>query len=1117
MLLGGLEFDAEGCAGGSGENSPPIASPLGGQPGDREPVAANVGSCGTLPCGLTETPGEKIGRYKLLQKIGEGGYGMVYMAEQEEPFRRHVALKVIKLGMDTRQVISRFEAERQALALMDHPNIARVLDAGATASGRPFFVMELVRGTKITEYCDQNNLPTKERLQLLMRVCQAIQHAHQKGIIHRDIKPSNILVSLHDGAAVPKVIDFGIAKATDQRLTDNTKLTAFEQFIGTPAYMSPEQAETSGLDIDTRTDIYSLGVLLYELLTGKTPFDQKELLRAGVAAMRLRLRTEDPIRPSTRLSTMAEAERTNVAKHRQSDVPRLVHLFRGDLDWIVLKCLEKDRTRRYETASGLAMDIRRHLNDEPVTARPPGKVYQFQKLVHRNKLAFAAAAAVAMALVIGAVGSGWQTVKATRARGEADAARLRADQNATRAERERERAKKEQLRAESSELVARQKAYAADMNLAQQALAINNLGRAKELLERNRPSGPQQDLRGWEWRYLWQQSRGDFQYTICQKTNPIFSLAVSADEKWLALGDEQGGLSIWDLPARHEIASLPAGHGEVRVALSPREALLAYSTDTTTPGTNGQYSVRLWKVATREIVTELPLTGLCIGLEFSTDGQKLITSTGDPDNQITLWTIPEGKKLAAYPARQIWNTGTPFAVARDLSAAAHAMDDGRLGVIDLATGKERWSAKAADDVITALAISPDGKTLASGAGFAESTIRLWDLASGREITRLQGHRAWVSQLVFWPDGKTMASASGDQTIRLWDTTDFQPLRTLRGHRLEVYRLALLGDQRTLVSGCKDGSVYAWNTAMPSSGRNGIRMPSANRAWHFSPDSKSILTCDSQGRVARWQAPDFKRAEPLVDVGTNILEAQFSGDCRLLALASTNGGIQVWDLNRRALLREFSGVESPWGVALLFMQEDRKLLALYYQDSSLHEWDLTTVRETKSWAGIAHSFGGAVSADGRWLVLLGWNGKSLLRDLATGRETTLEIGMPWDATFSPDGKFVAIASTLGFAGLWETATQRESGAFRDFLLGVHSVAFSPDGKRLAAGSNGQEALKLWDIESHQELIALEGQGSMFHPSAFSPDGNLLGSCNVNGVLHLWRAPSWAEIATAEQAQ
>jgi serine/threonine protein kinase/tetratricopeptide (TPR) repeat protein len=417
------------------------------------PAAATL----VLPPG--EKPGDHIGRYKLLQQIGEGGWGVVYMAEQEDPVHRRVALKVIKPGMDTKQVLARFEAERQALALMDHPNIAKVHDGGATDNGRPYFVMELVRGIKITDYCDQNNLPTAKRLELFIQVCKAIQHAHQKGIIHRDIKPSNILVTLHDGVPVPKVIDFGIAKATEQRLTDKTLFTALEQFIGTPAYMSPEQAEMSGLDIDTRSDIYSLGVLLYELLTGQTPFDPKEMEAAGLDGIRRLIREKDPPKPSTRLSSLTAAEQTTVARCRQVEPPKLIDLVRGDLDWIVMKCLEKDRTRRYETANGLAREVERFLSDEPVTARPPSGLYKLQKVVRRHRFFVAAAGAVSAALVFGLVASTWEAIRAKRAEREQsrlrDAAqRSQANESRLRQEAENER-KVAQTQATKSQEVAR--------------------------------------------------------------------------------------------------------------------------------------------------------------------------------------------------------------------------------------------------------------------------------------------------------------------------------------------------------------------------------------------------------------------------------------------------------------------------------------------------------------------------------------------------------------------------------------------------------------------------------------------------------------------------------------
>ncbi|MBN1507256.1 MAG: protein kinase [Sedimentisphaerales bacterium] len=363
---------------------------------------------------VAEGPGTVIGRYKLLEKIGEGGMAVVYMAEQEQPIRRKVALKIIKLGMDTRQVIARFEVERQALAMMDHPSIAKVLDAGATGTGRPYFVMELVQGISITEYCDKNNLSTKDRLALFIQVCNAVQHAHQKGIIHRDIKPSNVMVTHHDGKPVPKVIDFGIAKATNQRLTEKTLFTRYAHLIGTPAYMSPEQAELSDLDIDTRSDIYSLGVLLYELLTGTTPFSEEELRKAGYIEMQRIIREQEPAKPSTRLSTLGDTL-TNIARCRNSSPDLLTRALRGDLDWIVMKSLEKDRARRYETTNSLAEDIRRHLDCEPVSARPPTSWYRGKKLLQRHGRLVGLLAVVATTLVTATVVSTSLYVRMRRA------------------------------------------------------------------------------------------------------------------------------------------------------------------------------------------------------------------------------------------------------------------------------------------------------------------------------------------------------------------------------------------------------------------------------------------------------------------------------------------------------------------------------------------------------------------------------------------------------------------------------------------------------------------------------------------------------------------------------
>ncbi len=1060
-----------------------------------------------------EQPGDKLNHYKLVQRIGEGGVGVVWMAQQEQPLRRLVALKILKLGMDTAAVVARFEAERQALALMDHPNIAKVFDAGITASGRPYFVMELVRGVPITKYCDEHQLTTPERLALFIEVCEAVQHAHQKGVIHRDLKPSNILVTENGGSAIPKVIDFGIAKATQGRLGAATVITAFEQFIGTPVYMSPEQADMSSLDVDTRSDIYSLGVLLFELLTGRTPFDAKTIMEGGYRELSRRIRETDPERPSQRLTTLNAETRATVAKSRRTAPAQLAFELRGDLDWIVMRCLEKDRSRRYESASALALDLQRHLRDQPILARPPSAFYLGQKLFRRHRAAMTAALIAAVVVVVGGAFSAWQAVRATRA--EREQGRLRS-------------VEKDLLhRAEEKGQLARRRAYAADMNLAQQAVASDNLGLAKRLLDRHRPGGDETDLRGWEWRYLWQLTRSEAAGELARKAQPIASLSVSADQNWVAVTQQSDGgeLSVINLRTRQEIR-LPAGNGFVQAVFSPTAPLLAIGMSGGREGPDGA-RVRLWNVQTREVVAEWSASG---PLHFSADGRTLLTGGARRGDAPVLWSVPKGERIAEMPAAL--GSGPIFHTSPDRRWMAHEVVRGArsaVQVLAVGDGRERWTHDVADENVTALAFSPDGRLLAVAAGNTTPVIQVWDVAKGELRATLPGHRTYITALVFWRDGQTLASASTDQTVRLWDLERGVTRRILRGHELEVRSLALLDDQTTLLSGAKDGAIFIWDTTVPEPRRR-FRVDEV-AMWAFAPDSRAVVILNLEGVVSVRSAPDFARAEEKLRLS---LEGGLSGgrgggrpgartvlaqDAPLVAAVERGDVVRVYNWQTGQVVGELKGTASPASL-VGFTDGGKKLLVAsaegLAEGERLRSWDIATGAVQSLPTTLERGSRSTPSGDGRIVATRKIDGSLGVLDVTTGvaRPLPFVTSGPSAPAFSQDGRWLAIPSGAGWVKVWDVSRQALAGELTGFVLGVHGVAFSPDNRRIAAGSGAAEAMNLWDSRDFEPLLKLGAEGSRFGGVDFSNDGNMIGSRNGAGQLHLWVAPTFEQIRASE---
>jgi serine/threonine protein kinase/WD40 repeat protein len=1032
-----------------------------------------------------ERPGTVIGPYKLLQQIGEGGMGTVFMAEQQHPVRRKVALKVIKAGMDSAQVIARFEAERQALALMDHVNIARVFDGGTTESGRPYFVMELVHGVPITQYCDDNRLTPRERLELFVPACQAVQHAHQKGVIHRDLKPSNILVTMYDGKPVPKVIDFGVAKATEQKLTERTLFTQYGTLVGTLEYMSPEQAEMSALGVDTRSDIFSLGVLLYELLTGSTPLSHKRVKAAAYAEVLRMIRDEEPPRPSTRLSDSGETL-ASISANRHTEPAKLAGLLRGELDWIVMKTLEKDRSRRYETANGLAMDLKRYLSDEPVLACPPSAMYRLRKLVRRNKRILATVGLVALTLVAGTVVSTLQAIRATEAEGLART-RLQAEteaQNATRQQlRLTEEAQEQATRRLYDARLAQARAGSLSRRVGQRFDSLDALAEAAKIArDLNLPEQRLLELRNAAIACL---ALPDLRIAKEWNGFPTGSLSVGFDGtlKRYARVDRQGVVHIHQVGGDTEICRLPGmGPGQAWAWFSPDGQFLALA--------HQDDRIKVWKLAGSEavvLVEELSAPG---GVAFSPDSRRL--AIGHADGSLRLYELPSGRQLKQLEG-----------VPRHRGLAFHP--EGRQLAVCCATGVQIYDLETgrifADlpqpPGADCVAWHPGGKTLAVNGG--DRIIHIWDVDTRSLIARLEGHKADGIYFAYNHAGDLLASTGWDGTMRLWDPRTGRQL-----FKTEVY-LASLGfspDDRFLTAGVADTKLRIWELAGLSAYRTLVGGPVPKQASHYtgcalSPNGR-LLALTQEAGVSFWDLA--RRKELAFTLIGNTRSVVFESSDALL----TGGpaGSLRWPIQENVEAPGLLRIGPPtrllpfWGEGIACSSDGRVLTSpqgngalVLDQDHPDRPIRLTCHRDVRFTA---------VSPDGRWVATGShWDTKVKVWAARTGKlEKELPVETGSMVGFSPDGRW--LATTGGGLALWEVGSWRPGKQ-----IGGGVFAFSPDCKLLAVEA-GHGVIRLVNPDSGQEYARLEdpNQESAFR-LCFSPDGaQLIAPTQASQSVHVW---------------